>query len=351
MFFLILRTVAAQQLFPGIQGDALLDSLVLNYKPAFVLGYDDARDKMYALIDNQNDSVTCVYTGYQVYVPYNDPDPRSYTNAPSPIMNAEHTWPTSKGASGNAKSDLHHLYPTNEYANSARGSLPFGEVPDQLTDRWWRGISYITTIPVNDKPAYSREQTNVRFEPREDHQGNVARSMFYFYTMYRDEADTADPDFFLTQKDVLYTWHIKDPADAAEISRTDMIAAYQDDRPNPFVLDSTLIRRCYFPVSGLPSDAPTEVLHGFELQQNYPNPFNGVTRIGFSIERPAYVRLAIYDLRGVRIDVIHDGQVSAGMHRLSWMAGRETASGVYFYRLEILEPVAVVRTKKMILVK
>jgi len=155
----------------------------------------------------------------------------------------------------------------------------------------------------------------------------------------------------MIQRDVLYTWHIKDPADAAEITRTNMIAVYQDNRPNPFVLDSTLIRRCYFPVSGLPPDAQTEVLRGFELQQNFPNPFNSLTRIGFSIEQPAHVRLAIFDLRGVRIDVIHDGYISAGTHSFSWMAGNKTASGVYFYRLEIMEPGSAIQTKKMILVK
>ena len=43
-------------------------------------------------------------------------------------MNTEHTWPQSKGATGAAKSDLHHLFPTDSKANSIRGNHPFGIV-------------------------------------------------------------------------------------------------------------------------------------------------------------------------------------------------------------------------------
>tara|TARA_Y100001960_G_C14369508_1_gene678419 strand:- start:370 stop:741 length:372 start_codon:yes stop_codon:yes gene_type:complete len=60
--------------------------------------------------------------------------------------------------------------------------------------------------------------------------------------MYSDVANT---DFFELQKDVLYQWHQTDPTNQLEIDRTSAIANYQD-YPNPFILDSTLIQRCYF---------------------------------------------------------------------------------------------------------
>jgi len=353
VFILTVSTLSfAQSLFPGLHGTSLLDSLVKYYKPPVVLNYDDARDKMYALIDNARDSVTCVYTGYRVYVPYNHPTPRDFTNTPSPIMNAEHSWPTSKGASGNARSDLHHIYPTNEYANSARGSLPFDHIPDEHATRWWRGISYVTTIPTIQKEAYSKEQTGIRFEPRGDHKGNVARSMFYFYTMYKSEADATDPNFFPNQKDILYAWHKTDPADAGELDRTNMIAFYQDGKPNPFIIDSTLIQRCYFPTTrlaqtGLIAQTPAE----FELRQNYPNPFNSLTHIKLFLSRQAEARLDIIDMRGSLIALLHNGTIPAGEHDFLWSPGPETASGIYFYRLYTTDAGQMIVTRKMLLIK
>ena len=67
--------------------------------------------------------------------------------------------------------------------------------------------------------------------------------MFYFYTIYQDEANEA---FFNQQKYTLFNWHIDDPIVDAEINRTWEIAAYQNDIPNPFILDTTLIYRAYF---------------------------------------------------------------------------------------------------------
>ena len=73
--------------------------------------------------------------------------------------------------------------------------------------------------------------------------GDVARSIFYFYTMY---SDVADQNFFNIQKEILYDWHMNDPINNQEIIRTNKIAIYQD-YPNPFIIDDSLIQRCYFP--------------------------------------------------------------------------------------------------------
>ena len=49
-----------------------------------------------------------------------------------------------------------------------------------------------------------------------------------------------------SQKETLYEWHNSDPATNEEISRTWSIATYQDNIPNPFIIDNTLIFRAYF---------------------------------------------------------------------------------------------------------
>jgi len=242
-FFLFIGILTAQQesIFPELTGQQLIDSLRANYKPAHVLSYDDARDKMFGKIDNYNDSVRCVYSGYTIYIdPNNDPS----TDAYNKDMNTEHTWPQSLGAGdGNARSDLQHLFPVRAEVNSSRGNDPYADILDTDTDKWWRNDYYLTTIPTSHIDEYSEKDNDGYFEPREDHKGNAARAIFYIYTMYKDQLDTT---FFYIQKETLRRWHNQDPPDAREYEREDRIAPYQDGKKNPFILDTTLVRRAYF---------------------------------------------------------------------------------------------------------
>ena len=64
----------------------------------------------------------------------------------------------------------------------ARADFPFAEIPDNETDTWYYLTLTLNTIPSSNIDLYS-ERRNGFFEPREDHKGNVARAMFYFYTM------------------------------------------------------------------------------------------------------------------------------------------------------------------------
>ncbi len=231
----------AQTLYPELTGQALIEQLRADYKPVHVLGYDTARDTMFAVIDNHNNYVTCVYTGYTIYIdPAQDPSTAAYNQD----MNTEHTWPQSKGAdTGNANSDLHHLYPCRAQTNSSRGNDPFAEINDNVTDKWWRLDYDQTTIPTSYIDEYSEKDNNGYFEPREDHKGNAARSVFYFYTMYKEQSDT---NFFNEQKETLRQWNLLDDVDQAELDRSALVATYQDGKENPFVLDTTLVRRAYF---------------------------------------------------------------------------------------------------------
>ncbi|HGY55937.1 MAG TPA: T9SS type A sorting domain-containing protein [Caldithrix abyssi] len=240
--YITLLPAQNEDIFPGLTGSVLLDSLRYHYKPVQVLDYDTARDTMFAVIDNHNDSVTCVYSGYRIWLdPQNDPSSDAYAKD----MNTEHTWPQSMGADqGNAKSDLHHLFPCRAQVNSSRGNAPYADISDPATDTWWRLNYSQSNIPTSYIDEYSeKDNDGDYFEPREDHKGNAARAVFYFYTMYKDQADSA---FFETQKETLRRWHYQDPADNAEFARNDRVAVYQDGKKNPFILDSTLVRRAYF---------------------------------------------------------------------------------------------------------
>lgn len=78
------------------------------------------------------------------------------------------------------------------------------------------------------------------------------------------------------------------------------------------------------------------------LLQNAPNPFNASTAISFLIPfrlADEAIHLSIYNLAGQVVRVLQPDTQQAGEHRLSWDGrdeqGREVASGVYIYRLNV----------------
>jgi endonuclease I len=199
---------------------------------------------MYLRIDRIDGQVKGIYTNYSLTLPDGvDPSTHLYQNGSSNGINCEHVWPQSLYEGGEPiKSDMHALRPCKNNVNTSRGNKPFGENPDSQTDTWYWLSQSQTSIPTSNIDEYSESET-VYFEPREDRKGDIARTMFYFYTMY---SEVADGDFFEGQKEVLKTWHELDSADEEEIIRTWQIAFYQQNKPNPFILDETLIERAYF---------------------------------------------------------------------------------------------------------
>ena len=228
---------------PGLTRESLFNYLSTNYKTSTTLGYNQARDVMYSIIDLEDDNtLKGIYTNYTITIDPNQ-DPRPQTNAQN--MNCEHSWPQSMGAGSEPqKSDLHHLYPCRGNVNSSRGNKPYAEIDDNDTDKWWRFDYYETSIPSQYIDEFSEvDNDNGKFEPREVVKGNIARGMFYFFTIYNDEADH---NFFEEQKYFLNLWHKQDPVDEIELARTLSIASYQDDIVNTFVIDSTLVKRIWY---------------------------------------------------------------------------------------------------------
>ena len=75
------------------------------------------------------------------------------------------------------------------------------------------------------------------------------------------------------------------------------------------------------------------------LEPNFPNPFRHSTTLSFSLSQPDAVRLAVYDVAGRLVRRLHDGRsLPAGSHEAIWdgidEAGRLSAPGIYYYRLE-----------------
>lgn len=239
-----------QIIYPELTRVELLDQLRDDYSPNSVLSLDRAKDTIYSSIDNVGGTVSTIYCDHSLDLP-NGVDPSRWMfDGPNggrgaEAINLEHVYPRSKGAQdgSQASSDMHHLYPSRASVNGDRASFPFAEISDNQTSKWYLFTNVLTNPPATNRDLYS-EFVNGRFEPRESKKGDIARAVFYFYTIYENRALSSDPDFFESMRSTLCDWHIEDEIDQGEILRSQKIANHQGNQ-NPFVLDCTLATRSY----------------------------------------------------------------------------------------------------------
>ena len=189
------------------------------------LGYNQARIQMYGYVDEAEDEIECIYTGFQ--------QASGFVTYPNPI-NAEHLVPQSfYGGVSPMKSDIWSVRPCHGSANSARSNKPFAEVLDGSAQ--WYGTTasgaYLSTGSSPSNADEFSEGSSGFWEPREAVKGDVARSVFYFYTMYPTQAgvlaDVGDPN-------TLYQWHLNDPVSPEEVVRNDRTEVAQGNR-NPYI--------------------------------------------------------------------------------------------------------------------
>lgn len=99
-------------------------------------------------------------------------------------------------------------------------------------------------------------------------------------------------------------------------------------------------------------DETEGVPHRFYLSQNHPNPFNPETRIEFSLPGACRVEIEVFNIMGQMIRNLVNADYPAGVHSATWNGkdsnGRETASGIYLYRIKAGDNVD---SKKMVLLK
>ncbi len=75
----------------------------------------------------------------------------------------------------------------------------------------------------------------------------------------------------------------------------------------------------------------------FRILGNYPNPFNNSSVVLFSLDKPQWIDLNIYNLLGRRVVRLANGQYERGFHRTVWngndVFGNPVASGIYIIEL------------------
>ncbi|MCF7794702.1 MAG: T9SS type A sorting domain-containing protein [Candidatus Cloacimonetes bacterium] len=141
----------------------------------------------------------------------------------------------------------------------------------------------------------------------------------------------------------------------------DNIYAYLQ-MPNELIeLDSSAN---YFPANSLVSgsilisnepilNADDEIIPEKFTANNFPNPFNPQTNISFNLPSADHVVLNIYNIKGQKVKQLISNKLAAGKHSMVWNGrddnNKQTASGVYFYRLSASKYKSI--TRKMLLLK
>ena len=91
-------------------------------------------------------------------------------------MSREHVWPKSRASfhEMNGGVDLHHLRPTVETVNAAKGDFPFGYVDEVYASGYDVGT-------LDGVEVYLVYPDRGVFEPKDDVKGDVARILLYVY--------------------------------------------------------------------------------------------------------------------------------------------------------------------------
>ncbi len=113
------------------------------------------------------------------------------------------------------------------------------------------------------------------------------------------------------------------------------------------ILDFSSGKGLFFPDTKVEEEEriPSE----FSLKQNYPNPFNPETTISYSVAKPSYVTLKVFDSIGNEVSTLVDEYKQTGIFKSSFtIHNSKLSSGVYFYRLQAGN---YSETKKMLLIK
>ncbi|WP_178983990.1 endonuclease [Winogradskyella helgolandensis] len=196
----------------------------------------------------------------------NGTDPYTFTlgtnqcgnyGAESDCYNREHIVPQgSFGSASPMKNDIHHVVPSDGYANGKRNNFPFGTVGSAT----WTSLNG-SKLGSSNVSGYS----GTVFEPLDEFKGDIARAILYFVTRYQDNVDgyTSFEMFNGTENqalsdwavDMLLDWHNNiDPVDQTERDRNDAAYNFQGNA-NPFVDHPEYVNMIWNPTPD--TEAPT----------------------------------------------------------------------------------------------
>lgn len=151
------------------------------------------------------------------------------------------------------------------------------------------------------------ETNNAGFEVQHRHLGGGNTERFSNLAFLEGHGTTLEPQF--------YSYHIAELEFGTHAFRLKQID-----------FDGTFE---YSPVV----EVVVEMAERFVVKAVYPNPFNGQAQVRFAVQRQQRVRVELYDMLGRRVQILYDGEPSAGVMQTVSINGNELPSGQYVVRV------------------
>ena len=245
--------------------DKIVNHTVLGYSNVWASATD---------ADDRGDGTKNIWDMYTncVFNKYNDKCGSGESEEECECYNREHSLPKSWWGGDTSEpmyTDLHHIIPTDRYANSQRSAWPYGEVTNvQYTSSNGCKLGYGT---------WGSSGNNMTFEPADEYKGDFARIYFYMATCYMDKNFTqggkgyqifasGTADFLSTARNLYLKWHRNDPVSEKERKRNDVVEKRQKNR-NPFVDDPELVEYIWGDKKNVVYTCGTEGIEDVELTE------------------------------------------------------------------------------------
>ncbi len=211
----------------GLRGEALKDELhKISRRNQRIVGYRPTRPLIKQIHEDpaNPENVMTIYARKSV------PKTNFAQGAVDVAWDREHVVPQAFGARGGeyARSDLHNLFPSVRFVNSARGHLYFDDSDGKAEEPRYA-------------PLCSYDEDS--WEPPEEIKGDLARIAFYMDMRYDGSDSPKDislgevpnmEEGVFAKLSTLLRWHREDPVSDEERRRNDLIFSAQGNR-NPFV--------------------------------------------------------------------------------------------------------------------
>ena len=278
----------------GLTGNQLKVALHNIIKGHTSISYSQIWNAYWSTDNKGNGVVWDMYSdrpnGNPPYTYYLGQDQCGNYSAEGDCYNREHSWPQSWfNNDGIAKTDLHHIFPTDGYVNNRRSNFAFGEVGSaSWTSRNGSKLGNCKT------PGFS----GTVFEPIDEYKGDFARAIMYMSVRYYSE-DASWSTSDMTNKSeikpwaiqMLLRWNEEDPVSDKEKVRNEAIYNdYQHNR-NPFIDHPEYARMIWDPTWSV-------VAEEAEAVYLFPNPIEAGQTLHLSGNNSLFDAIVICDLSG-----------------------------------------------------
>ena len=210
---------------------------------------------------------------------------------------------------------------------------------------WGQPINYFRIRPVGDGVHVSKDAVGARVKVTVT---SLTDTWSVYQTLYAGHCFSAQNGFSLhfligpatSVDEVEVTWPDGTTSVITEglAVNSDMVVEYTapGEQPRLLTASEALPKRLTpaAPLAEIAADAvgETSLPQGFELSDVYPNPFNPRARFTLSVNDAQPVRIAMYDLLGRQVALLHDGVLNGGQTHSFTINGANLPSGVYLVR-------------------